>query len=49
MNEIPEMFIEGIPTDNHPTGVGQMATPSSRWRSPMRSRNSPACACATPR
>src|SRR6516225_2083754 len=27
MNEIPEMFIEVIPTDNHPTGVGQMATP----------------------
>jgi isoquinoline 1-oxidoreductase beta subunit len=21
------MFIEVIPTDNHPTGVGQMATP----------------------
>jgi isoquinoline 1-oxidoreductase beta subunit len=27
MNEIPEMFIEVVPTDNHPTGVGQMATP----------------------
>jgi isoquinoline 1-oxidoreductase beta subunit len=27
MNEIPEMFIEVIPTNNHPTGVGQMATP----------------------
>ena len=27
MYEIPEMFIEVIPTDNHPTGVGQMATP----------------------
>ena len=27
MNEIPEMMIELIATDNHPTGVGQMATP----------------------
>jgi isoquinoline 1-oxidoreductase subunit beta len=27
LNEIPQMFIEVIPTDNHPTGVGQMATP----------------------
>lgn len=27
LNEIPEMFIEVTPTDNHPTGVGQMATP----------------------
>ena len=27
MNEIPEMLIEVVPTDNHPTGVGQMATP----------------------
>ena len=27
LNEIPEMFIEVMPTDNHPTGVGQMATP----------------------
>ncbi len=27
MNEIPEMFIEVVATDNHPTGVGQMATP----------------------
>jgi isoquinoline 1-oxidoreductase beta subunit len=27
MNEIPEMFIEVVPTNNHPTGVGQMATP----------------------
>jgi isoquinoline 1-oxidoreductase beta subunit len=27
LNEIPEMFIEVVPTDNHPTGVGQMATP----------------------
>jgi isoquinoline 1-oxidoreductase subunit beta len=27
MNEIPEMHIEVVPTDNHPTGVGQMATP----------------------
>ncbi len=27
MNEVPLMHIEIIPTDNHPTGVGQMATP----------------------
>ena len=27
MSDIPEMHIEVIPTDNHPTGVGQMATP----------------------
>lgn len=27
MNEVPEMHIEIIATDNHPTGVGQMATP----------------------
>ncbi|HEU5274688.1 MAG TPA: molybdopterin cofactor-binding domain-containing protein [Xanthobacteraceae bacterium] len=27
MNEIPETHIEVVPTDNHPTGVGQMATP----------------------
>jgi isoquinoline 1-oxidoreductase subunit beta len=27
MNEIPEMHIALMPTDNHPTGVGQMATP----------------------
>ena len=27
LNEIPQMFIEVIATDNHPTGVGQMATP----------------------
>jgi isoquinoline 1-oxidoreductase subunit beta len=27
MNEVPLMHIEVIPTDNHPTGVGQMATP----------------------
>ena len=27
MNEVPEMHIEVIPTDNHPTGAGQMATP----------------------
>jgi len=27
MNQIPEMFIEVVATDNHPTGVGQMATP----------------------
>jgi isoquinoline 1-oxidoreductase beta subunit len=27
MNEIPEIQIELITTDNHPTGVGQMATP----------------------
>jgi isoquinoline 1-oxidoreductase subunit beta len=27
MNEVPNMHIELIATDNHPTGVGQMATP----------------------
>jgi isoquinoline 1-oxidoreductase beta subunit len=27
MNEVPIMHIEIIATDNHPTGVGQMATP----------------------
>jgi isoquinoline 1-oxidoreductase beta subunit len=27
MNEVPEMHIEVIMTDNHPTGAGQMATP----------------------
>jgi isoquinoline 1-oxidoreductase subunit beta len=27
LNEIPQMFIELVSTDNHPTGVGQMATP----------------------
>jgi isoquinoline 1-oxidoreductase beta subunit len=27
MNEIPQIHIEVIPSDNHPTGVGQMATP----------------------
>jgi isoquinoline 1-oxidoreductase beta subunit len=27
MNEIPEMHIEVIATDNHPTGAGQMGTP----------------------
>jgi isoquinoline 1-oxidoreductase beta subunit len=27
MNEIPPMHVEVIVTDNHPTGVGQMATP----------------------
>ena len=27
MNEVPEMHVEVIRTDNHPTGVGQMATP----------------------
>jgi isoquinoline 1-oxidoreductase beta subunit len=27
LNEIPQMFIEVVTTDNHPTGVGQMATP----------------------
>jgi isoquinoline 1-oxidoreductase subunit beta len=27
MNEIPEIFVDVLPTDNHPTGVGQMATP----------------------
>jgi isoquinoline 1-oxidoreductase beta subunit len=27
MNEIPDLHIEVVATDNHPTGVGQMATP----------------------
>jgi isoquinoline 1-oxidoreductase subunit beta len=27
MSDVPEMHIEVIPTENHPTGVGQMATP----------------------
>jgi len=27
MNEIPEMHIDVIRTENRPTGVGQMATP----------------------
>jgi isoquinoline 1-oxidoreductase subunit beta len=27
MNEVPLMHIEVVPTDNHPTGAGQMATP----------------------
>jgi isoquinoline 1-oxidoreductase subunit beta len=27
MNEVPEMHVEVIQTDNHPTGVGQMSTP----------------------
>jgi isoquinoline 1-oxidoreductase beta subunit len=27
MRDIPQMHIEVVPTDNHPTGVGQMATP----------------------
>ena len=27
LNEVPEMHIELIQTDNHPTGAGQMATP----------------------
>ena len=27
MNEIPEIFVEVVPTGYHPTGVGQMATP----------------------
>ena len=27
MNEVPEMHVEVIQTDNHPTGAGQMATP----------------------
>ena len=27
MNEIPEIFVEVVSTNNHPTGVGQMATP----------------------
>jgi isoquinoline 1-oxidoreductase subunit beta len=27
MNEVPEIFVGVVPTDNHPTGVGQMAVP----------------------
>jgi isoquinoline 1-oxidoreductase beta subunit len=27
MSDLPRLHIELIPTDNHPTGVGQMATP----------------------
>src|SRR5215813_1413199 len=27
MNQVPEMHVEVIQTDNHPTGAGQMATP----------------------
>jgi isoquinoline 1-oxidoreductase subunit beta len=27
MNQVPQMHVEVIQTDNHPTGVGQMATP----------------------
>jgi isoquinoline 1-oxidoreductase beta subunit len=27
MNDIPEIHIELVKTDNHPTGVGQMGTP----------------------
>jgi isoquinoline 1-oxidoreductase beta subunit len=27
MNAIPVIFVELVPTNNHPTGVGQMATP----------------------
>jgi isoquinoline 1-oxidoreductase beta subunit len=27
LNEIPQIAIKVVPTDNHPTGVGQMATP----------------------
>jgi isoquinoline 1-oxidoreductase subunit beta len=27
MNQIPEIFVQLVPTNNHPSGVGQMATP----------------------
>jgi isoquinoline 1-oxidoreductase beta subunit len=27
INEIPVINVKVVPTDNHPTGVGQMATP----------------------
>jgi isoquinoline 1-oxidoreductase subunit beta len=27
MNDIPEIVVKVVPTENHPTGVGQMATP----------------------
>jgi isoquinoline 1-oxidoreductase beta subunit len=27
MSDVPEIHVEIIATDNHPTGVGQMATP----------------------
>lgn len=28
MNDIPEISVIVVPTNNHPTGVGQMATPA---------------------
>jgi isoquinoline 1-oxidoreductase subunit beta len=27
MSDVPDIHVELIPTDNHPTGVGQMAVP----------------------
>jgi len=27
MRDVPEMFVKVMPTDNHPTGAGQMSTP----------------------
>jgi isoquinoline 1-oxidoreductase beta subunit len=27
MRDMPEMFVKVMPTDNHPTGAGQMSTP----------------------
>ena len=27
LSDVPQMHIEIVPSDNHPTGVGQMATP----------------------
>jgi hypothetical protein len=39
LNEIPKMFVDVVPTDNHPSDIGQMAM---QWwpRSPTRSRHS---------
>ena len=50
MNEVPEMHIELIRTDNHPTGAGQMATPLIAPSDLQRDRgSSPACGCGTRR
>ena len=49
MNEVPEMHIEVIQTDNHPTGAGQMATPLVAPAIASALRSSPACVCGTRR
>ena len=49
MNEIPEMHIELIRTDNRPTGVGQMATPIMAPAIANAIAHSPASACAKAR